>query len=204
MSDEGGRPQRADEMNGAEEGGRVKVVDRRFWARRAEGAAETEAAEPAPARRPAYVEDLEQRLRQALEALRQTQAENEAVRERWRRDLERRVAFARTDLFREILEVSDNLERALIHAGAGTDQEALCRGVEQVLAQLRRLLQTQGVEEIPVAGEVFDPHVAEAIEVRQVEDAALDGRVVEVARRGYRFEGQTLRPARVAVGRRPA
>ena len=184
-----------DESRERQGAGEVKVIDRRFWARRPEGTPEGAPEEGAAgARRPAFVEELEQRLREA-------QAESEAFRERLRRDVERRVSLAKADLFREFLEVSDNLERALAHAGAGAEPEALGRGVEQVLAQLRRLLQAQGIEEIPVAGEVFDPEVAEAIEVRMIEDAALDGRVVEVARRGYRFEGQTLRPARVAVGR---
>jgi molecular chaperone GrpE len=199
MSDENAGRQEAE---GAQEGGRLKVVDRRFWARRPEAAPGAAALEEAAeARRPAYVQELEGRLRQALEALRQMQMENEAFRERWRRDLERRVSLAKAELFREILEVSDNLERAHEHAAEGADPGALGRGVEQVLAQLRRLLEAQGIEEIRVAGEVFDPQVAEAVEIRVVEDAALDGRVVEVARRGYRFEGQTLRPARVAVGR---
>jgi molecular chaperone GrpE (heat shock protein) len=194
------RPEPAPPAAGAGEGGRVKVVDRRFWARAQEGAPEAPVAEEA--RRPAYVQELEGRLREALETLRRMQAENEAFRERWRRDLDRRVSLAKADLFREILEVADNLERALGHAAEGADAEALGRGVSQVLAQLRRLLEAQGVEEIPVAGELFDPRVAEAVEMRTVEDAALDGRVVEVASRGYRFEGRTLRPARVAVGRR--
>jgi molecular chaperone GrpE len=190
---------------------KMKVVDKRFWARREseESTEETDPAGPDAARpRPAVVEELQARLDTAHERLRQThevmlraQKENDEFRERLRRDLERRVVLAKAGTLCDILEVADNLERALASSGAAPGAVDLVRGVEQVFAQLRRFLAAEGVEEVEVLGLPFDPQVAEALEVRETTDAREGGRVVEVQRRGYCYAGQLLRPARVVVGR---
>ena len=61
------------------------------------------------------------------------------------------------------------------------------------------MLRRSGVESYEPAGEEFDPHWHEAMMARPVkaDDA---GKVVEVLERGYRLDGQVLRPARVVVG----
>ena len=46
----------------------------------------------------------------------------------------------------------------------------------------------------------FNPNEAEAVDVVPVEDAELDQKVVEVVQRGYRWETQLLRPAKVRIG----
>lgn len=191
----------------------MKVIDRRFWARQEAQKAPASGAEDTEPRtlRPAVVEELQARLDAAQERLREAhqvilraQKENDEFRERLRRDLERRVVLAKADTLCSILEVADNLERALGAAGASAGAAVLVRGVEQVFSQLRRILADEGVEEVEVLGKAFDPQVAEALEVRETRDPCEDGSVVEVERRGYRYAGQLLRPARVIVGRAAA
>ena len=208
---------------GRSEDAPLKVVDRRFWARQEGAEAGAEAAETAPpSTRPKLVEELEARLRDTqarlhdvLVAVQKADKENDEFRERLRRDVERRVSLAKAGLFRDLLEVADNLERALaaaavvptataagaLGASASSITSELSRGVGQVLSQLRRLLAAHGIEEIDVAGLPFDPEVAEAIEVREVSAVESDGHVIEITQRGYRFAGQTLRPARVVVAK---
>lgn len=193
----------------------LKVVDRRFWARR-DG--ERPAEEPAGTGEgaPAYpgllqelqgrLENTQSRLNEAVAAYQALQRGNDDFRQRLDREFERRVSLAKRDLLRGLLAVADNLERALAAAGADSAGDApgawgLSQGVAQVHSQLRRLLAAEGVLEIAVRGEPFDPNVAEAIEVRAVAEAASDGRVIEVVQRGYSCSGQMLRPARVVVGR---
>jgi molecular chaperone GrpE len=178
----------------------LKVIDRRFWAR-------GEAGE-VPATVPSVIEELQKQVadlrareHDLLAALRQAQHDNDAFRQRLQRDVERRVGLGKASLLRDLLEVADNLERAVAAAGTGAGAEELVRGVRQVLGQLQRLMVSQEVEEVAVAGQPFNPETAEAVEVREVREAGLDGKVVEVAQRGYRYGGQVLRPARVAVGR---
>lgn len=187
----------------------LKVIDRRFWARGEAGEGPGgERAEGPPSTVPSVIEELQKQVadlrareHDLLAAWRQAQHDNDAFRQRLQRDVERRVGHGKASLLRDLLEVADNLERAVAAAGTGAGAEELVRGVRQVLGQLQRLMVSQGVEEVAVAGQPFNPETAEAVEMREVREAGLDGKVVEVAQRGYRYGGQVLRPARVAVGR---
>lgn len=94
-----------------------------------------------------------------------------------------------------LLEVADNLERALAHAPEG---DALRPGVQATLQQLQTALRQEGIVPIPVAvGSLFDPQLHEAIAGHPA-DVERET-VAEVTQAGYTFEGQVLRPARVVV-----
>jgi molecular chaperone GrpE len=71
-----------------------------------------------------------------------------------------------------------------------------------VREELAGVLQRSGVEVYEPAGEPFDPHLHEAMMVRPCpgDDA---GKIVEVLEKGYRIDGDVLRPARVVVGAEP-
>jgi molecular chaperone GrpE len=122
-------------------------------------------------------------------------AEAENVRKRAERDAAALGARRVREFSASLLEVADNLERALAHAPPG---DALRPGVEATLQQLQSALRQQGVEPIAAApGAPFDPQLHEAIG-GHVADVAHET-VAEVAQAGYTFEGQLLRPARVVV-----
>jgi molecular chaperone GrpE len=78
-------------------------------------------------------------------------------------------------------------------------QEALARGVALVYGELRAALERTGVETYDPAGEPFDPTTSEALATRPGGDGVEPGRVIETLERGYRLDGQVLRPARVVV-----
>jgi molecular chaperone GrpE len=67
-----------------------------------------------------------------------------------------------------------------------------------VLRELTEALARAGVESFDPAGEKFDPNSSEALST-QPGDGAEPGTVLEVLTRGYRLDGQVLRPARVVV-----
>jgi molecular chaperone GrpE len=79
-------------------------------------------------------------------------------------------------------------------------QEALARGVALVYNELRAALERAGVETYDPTGEPFDPATSEALATRPAAgDGTESGRVIETLERGYRLDGQVLRPARVVV-----
>jgi molecular chaperone GrpE len=122
-------------------------------------------------------------------------ADLENARKRAERDATALVARRLRDFSARLLEVADNLERALAHAPAG---DALRPGVEATLKQLQGALRQEGVEPLAVApGALFDPQLHEAIagHPADVEHET----VAEVTQSGYTFDGQLLRPARVVV-----
>src|SRR6478672_3280163 len=118
----------------------MRVVDRRWWARA--DSVEDEAVEDTRERKPTVVEELEQRLAEAHEQVqavlnehRRAADEFEQVKIRLRRDTAREVERGRRAVLVDMLEVADNLDRAIGAARntSNTDaSETLLRGVELV------------------------------------------------------------------------
>ena len=77
-------------------------------------------------------------------------------------------------------------------------REALTKGVSLVLEELREKLKGAGVEAFDPTGERFDPSLHEALST-QAKEGAEAGMVIETVEKGYRLNGQVLRPARVVV-----
>jgi molecular chaperone GrpE len=136
----------------------------------------------------------------------QAQAEAENFRKRMRRDYEDQLKFAALPLIADILQVRDNLNRAIDAAGAsgGADAaEGLREGVAMVVKQFDDTLAKYGVETIPAAGEEFDPNFHEAIS--QMPNAEIEAnKVAFVATEGFRMHGRVIRPAQVVVSTGPA
>ena len=140
--------------------------------------------------------ELEASRKQAEELLSRVQyfrAELENTRKRTERDMDQIVRYANETLVSRLLPILDDLDAAIasIPGEAG-------RGYALVRENLWKVLEEVGLEEIPTAGETFDPYLHECIQL--VEDEGLpDGHVREVVQRGYTFRKRVLRPARVAV-----
>jgi molecular chaperone GrpE len=203
---------------------RLRVIDRRFWARKESesgGEAEEKDAPRLDVAAP-YVEELkdeaarwkkesgemEKRLKELSALYQELQFDMERMRSRSERDLERRIRRAKADFFKEILPVLDSFGRALGSENAQSSQDAgtVYRGMRMICSQLEAFLLGAGLEKFSPLGEVFDPVTSEALEVAPVTDASQDNRVLAVLTDGYRFEGELLRPAQVRVGKtsRPA
>jgi len=150
-----------------------------------------ERREPSQAEHEAEIARLEDRYKRAL-------ADLDNYRKRSAREVERRVEEARDALLREWLEAVDTVERA-----ARMDPDGpLGQGMRALLDQIEALLARRGVQRIGEAGEPFDPERHDAVEVRMTTDAP-ENTVVDVIRAGYAVDGRVLRPAQVAVARRP-
>jgi len=134
---------------------------------------------------------LEDRYKRAL-------ADLDNYRKRSAREVERRVEEGRDALLREWLEAVDTVERATRMDPDGP----LGQGMRALLDQIEALLARRGVQRIGEAGEPFDPERHDAVEVRVTTDAP-ENTVVDVIRAGYAVDGRVLRPAQVAVARRP-
>jgi molecular chaperone GrpE len=181
----------------------VKVVDRRWWAR----------GENAPAAentvgKPSYVEELEQRLaerdqqvQQALQQLKAASAEYDEARVRARREAMKDVERSKRAMLGELLEVLDNLDRALEAAAATQSIDALLEGVRLVRSQFLSRLESAGITTLDALHQPFDPELHEAVTTVPVASPEDDDRVVGVIRSGYRIGDDVLRPAIVAVGK---
>jgi molecular chaperone GrpE len=131
-----------------------------------------------------------------LELAQRTRADFENYRKRVAKETSDALARGKAELARELIPVVDNLERALQAADA--DPGTLAKGVTLVHEELRGKLEGVGVEAYDPVGEEFDPELHEALSTR-AEEGTKSGRVLETVEKGYRLDGQVLRPARVVV-----
>lgn len=151
----------------------------------------------------ASVESIEPETAEALDAAKHpAEVERDEFRDmalRLQADFEnyrKRVALQQADeidratgkLVESLLPVLDACEAAFTHGAVG---------VEPVWSALIGALQKQGLEVLDLAGQPFDPGVADAVVHEPGEG---DGPVVsEVLRTGYRWKGRVLRAAMVKV-----
>lgn len=135
-----------------------------------------------------------------LELAQRTKADFENYRKRVAKETSEALARGKAGLARELLPVIDNLERALESGSDPGAHESLVKGVGLVLEELRGKLAGAGVEAFDPRGEKFDPQLHEALSTQQAE-ATEPGLVLETVEKGYRLNGQVLRPARVVVSK---
>jgi molecular chaperone GrpE len=135
--------------------------------------------------------------------LRRRQAEFENFRRRVDRERTEFAEYAGMESVRSLLPSLDDFERALkaAQASGNTDSELL-KGIELVYKRLLESLTKQGLEPLDTEGQSFNPHLHEAVQRVEQEDAE-DGAILEEYQRGYNFKGKLLRPAMVKVAVRP-
>jgi molecular chaperone GrpE len=139
---------------------------------------------------------LRERLMRAL-------AETENTRRQGERRAQEAQQYAITNFARELLQVVDNLRRA-IEAGT-TDADArtedgLMEGVAATGRILTQILNRFGVEEVKALNQPFDPMKHEAV-MEMDETEHPPGSVVQVLEDGYTIHDRLLRPARVVVAK---
>ncbi|MCB0078445.1 MAG: nucleotide exchange factor GrpE [Anaerolineales bacterium] len=127
---------------------------------------------------------------------REARADAEQQRERLVRNAEQKAFEENRATLVRLIEVADNLERALQQQES--DSSAIAEGVAMTLNSFRRALEHSGVERIRSAGEPFDPTQHEAISTTTEGDAPA-GTVVRELLPGYLYRGVLLRPAKVII-----
>lgn len=140
--------------------------------------------------------DLEGELESVESQLKRKQADFENYKKRAKREQERVKEQAAADLVERLLEVRDDLARAL--EDAGDDEETIQEGVRMTLSEFDRILDAEGVDRIDVEpGDRVDPEHHEVI--ARVDGDTEPGTIDEQHRPGYRMHGNVLREAQVTV-----
>ena len=99
-------------------------------------------------------------------------------------------------VYESMLQVLDNLERALACMKDETD----VKGIEMITRQMKDLLSQGGVSEIPTDGCDFNPEYHEAVMSEEVEGVE-EGKIIMVFQKGYTYKGRVLRPSVVKVSK---
>jgi molecular chaperone GrpE len=135
-----------------------------------------------------------------------TLADMENLRKRTTREVADARAYGISGFARDVLDIADNLQRALdaipadTRAAADPGLKALIEGVELTERSLLNTLEKNGVKKFDPSGEKFDPNFQQAM--YEVPDPSVPaGTVVQVVQAGYMIGERVLRPALVAVAK---
>jgi molecular chaperone GrpE len=120
-------------------------------------------------------------------------ADFDNYRRRVERDREDTARREKRGYLLSLLDLMDGFERALAHLN-----EDPAEAVRMLHRQLQAMLEAQGVKGFPSVGEIFNPEVHEAIGSEPSGELEA-GTVTQETRRGYRWNDELLRPARVRV-----
>ena len=155
---------------------------------------------------PGSVEVLTKEVAEARDKMLRTLAEMENLRKRTAKEVADARVYGITGFARDILDIADNLQRALdavpaeARAAADPGLKALIEGVELTERSLLNALEKNGVKKFDPSGEKFDPNFQQAM--YEVPDPSVpSGTVVQVVQAGYTIGERVLRPALVAVAK---
>ncbi|WP_439372381.1 nucleotide exchange factor GrpE [Bradyrhizobium sp. PMVTL-01] len=161
---------------------------------------------------PGSVETLQKEAAEARDRMLRTLAEMENLRKRTTKEVADARLYGITGFARDVLDIADNLQRALdavpaeARAAADPGLTSLIEGVELTERSLLNALEKHGVKKFDPLGQKFDPNFQQAM--FEVPDASVpSGTVVQVVQAGYTIGERVLRPALVGVakgGAKPA
>ena len=151
-------------------------------------------------------EALAKQAADARDKMLRTLAEMENLRKRTNREVADARTYSITGFARDVLEIADNLQRALdavpaeARENADPGLKALIEGVELTERSLLNALEKNGVKKFDPAGGKFDPNFQQAM--FEVPDPSVpNGTVVQVVQAGYMIGDRVLRPALVGVSK---
>jgi len=127
-----------------------------------------------------------------LDMARRLQADFDNYRKRTQRETEEYRKYACSAIVSDLLTVVDDLDRAL---GQVKEDNDLIIGIRGVRSNMMKILESNGLEEIPADGK-FDPNFHEALCAVEGDE---DDKIAEVFQKGYMLNGKVLRYTKVKV-----
>ena len=152
-----------------------------------------------------HVAELERQLEEAKSKALYAAAETQNVRRRLEQELQQSTSYAAAGFARDMLAIKDHLDRALAAVGeelrADKTASNFLAGIEATSRELDAVFQRNGVTRVKTVGEPLDPHRHQAmIEMPSDQEP---GTIVEEMQSGYMMKDRLLRPALVAVAKKP-
>ncbi len=127
-------------------------------------------------------------------------AEFDNYRRRTLREKMELSKYAAEDLFRKIIPLMDDFDRALLHMETATDSTAIKDGIVLIYNKFSEFLKQNGIKEIESMNIGFDVDLHEAIAKVPVQEDDKKGKVVDVVQKGYYIQDKVLRHSKVVVG----
>ena len=156
----------------------------------------------------ARIVELEAEAAQQKDRALRAVAEAENARRIAQQDRERAAKYAAEPIAKDLIEVAENLNRALMSvseevAAENEDLKQMRIGVSMAASEFAKAFTKHGIEIIDPVGGDFDPNHHQAM--GEVETADIEpGKVAVCFARGYVLKDRLLRPAMVQLAKAPA
>jgi len=129
------------------------------------------------------------------------QAETDNFRKRLSREKEEFSQYANERLFKELLPIFDNFERAL--EDPSNDIKSLKEGLEMILKQFSSFLEKEKVEPIEAIGKTFDPMIHEVLTSEESSEHE-ENTIISQFVKGYTINNRVIRPSQVVISKKPS
>jgi len=129
------------------------------------------------------------------------QAETDNFRKRLSREKDEFSQYANERLFKELLPIFDNFERAL--EDPSNDIKSLKEGLEMILKQFSSFLEKERVEPIEAIGKKFDPMIHEVLTSEESSEHE-ENTIISQFVKGYTINNRVIRPSQVVISKKPS
>jgi len=145
--------------------------------------------------------ELTEQLESEKDRVLRLSAEFENYKKRKQRESDEFKKFANETIFRQLLTVVDNLERAIFSTKENSDEGGLLEGVKLTHKEILKLFETFNVKPVEAENQPFDPNFHQAVTQEETDDFP-ENSVSKVLQKGYLLHDRLIRPAMVVVSKR--
>ncbi len=146
------------------------------------------------------VKTTEEKLAEMQDKYIRLSAEFDNYRKRTLREKMDLSKYAAEDLFRNIIPLMDDFDRALAHMDTATDCVAMKDGIDLIYNKFSAFFKQNGIKEIEAMNLGFNVDLHEAIAKIPVQEEEKKGKIVDVVQKGYYIYDKVLRHSKVVVG----
>lgn len=143
------------------------------------------------------LEKLRAELAAMTETAKRTLADFQNFKRRTEEERGELQIYANKRLLEAIFPALDNFARAFAQIPEELKGNEWVKGLDSIESNLVRALENLGLQSIEETGVPVNPHEHEVV----MEAEGASGQVLQIFEKGYRFNGKTIRPAKVQVGR---
>ncbi len=164
---------------------------------------EQEKTEKAPEITAEQYNELKKAADNYLDLLRRCQSEFDNFKKKLIKDNEQFIKYANEKLILELIDVYENLQRAIDAvktADANENKESVLKGLELTFNQLKHILENHGLQPIRATGEKFDAYKHEAMMTTPTDEFE-ENTIIEEFQKGYTLNGKVIRYSKVRVAK---
>ncbi|MFA6028005.1 MAG: nucleotide exchange factor GrpE [Patescibacteria group bacterium] len=107
--------------------------------------------------------------------------------------------YSNEDMLMQLLPLADYFNHAFKQIPVKEQNSPWLTGIKHIQNYFNKILQDNGVEEIKVLGEEFDPAKHEI--VAEEESDQEEGKIIKVNQAGFTLQGKVIRPAKVIISK---